>query len=54
MAADGVVAQAEGGEGGVIHVSGAGATDNGSIGRRVGRGWDEEQFEGEGRDKVRR
>ena len=54
MAADGVVAQAEGGEGGVIHMSGAGATDNGSIGRRVGRGWDEEQVEGEGRDKVGR
>ena len=54
VAAYGVVARAEGGEGGVVHVPGAGATDNRPIGRRVGRGRDEEQVEGEGRDKVGR
>ena len=52
VAADGVVARAEGGEGGVIHVPGTGATDDGPVGRRVGRGGDEEEVKGEGGDKV--
>ena len=54
VAADGVVTRAEGGEGGVTDVPGAGATDNGPVGRRVSRGRDEEQIKGEGGDEVGR